>query len=648
MLEAMVAAEDKQLARIRNVGIMAHIDAGKTTVTERMLFYADVTRKFGEVHEGDTIMDFMDQRQLEHLTARDYNINLIDTPGHVDFTIEVERSLRVLDGAVAVFDGVAGVEAQANRYHVPRLVFVNKLDREGADLDITVKGLIDRMKCVPLILQLPLGKCASFVGIVDLIDMKVVLYDQDDDGRSFTYLDLDDDLATEAISSCGLDPSSVRRDAHKARETLIEQVGEFDDDVLSKYLEGKLSMEDIPSSLLKAALREETLKGGAERVCVLVGSAFKNKGVQVCEGDGIEVRVEGGEDQDGEEGEEEEEACGADTPACSKKKSKKPQDIVHIERAPSRKEKFLAFAFKVVTDRHVGDLVYIRCYSGVLESKSSIKNVTKDIAERPSKILRVMAEDYEEIEELGAGDIAALVGLKQTGTGDTLVLSSEKQVACTKLERNYGVKAVAGKIQITYRESIKSKVQKRYSYDAVFKGKRTQAEFLITVEPNDEESNVIDASKAAVGSPEFSEADAEEAVENGISAALTAGPLLGMPILRTRVTVDEVKTSADTTLSALSLGASMAVKTCIMEANPTKLQPIMHVEVTALESHVGTVMSDLTSNRNADIERLDTLPDGRQIIKAMVPLEDMVGYASELRSSTGGKASFSLVFSHFQ
>eukprot|EP00802_Teleaulax_amphioxeia_P006261 Tamp_06265.p1 GENE.Tamp_06265~~Tamp_06265.p1 ORF type:complete len:839 (-),score=198.78 Tamp_06265:241-2724(-) len=758
-------------SKIRNVGIMAHIDAGKTTLTERILFYADVLRRCGEVHEGDTIMDFMDEERERGITIQAAAIsfswrlcrfNLIDTPGHVDFTIEVERSLRVLDGAVAVFDGVAGVEAQtetvwrqANKYKVPRIVFINKLDRQGADAAITLNSISQRLGCTPLVLQMPLGKEADFQGVVDLVRLEALFFDCEEDkrgtrpGGTVVRIALGADAGgtaggtagTEELSARGFDVRLVVDQALAAREALVELVADFDDDVAHSFLDGA----PVPAEMLTAAVRRETLKGGSERVAVFMGSAFKYKAVQPLL-DGIidllpapeelppveatsldRSHAKSGRNANANNNNNNNTGNsntaghkGAAARSDSAQGGGQQRGGQLVTRVRSKDEKLLALAFKVVHDKHMGDLVFLRVYSGVLQAKASLLNSSQGHSERAMKLLRVMADDYEECDAIQAGEIAAVAGLKTTRTGDTLVLSSDKpavvmsgleipppvffcsievdsnaeqdkldaalqclaredpslvvredpetgetqmggmgelhlEVLVTRLTRQFNVSAKKGKVSITYREAPTTRVARTYVFDGMVAGKAARVEFELEVGPLQRaqgqvdtcSGNVVVADGAHVVCEGSKGPEAEEAVSQGVLAALSAGPLLGMAVLGTEVRIKSVSTAPDTSVAALRVGATMAVKALLREGAVQKLHPIMRVQVTSPEAHVGAVLSDITSVRRGEIEGLTPLPDGRSLVKAQVALSQLVGYASDLRSATGGSASFHMAFSHF-
>jgi elongation factor G len=673
------------LAKVRNIGIMAHIDAGKTTTTERILFYTGINYKIGEVHDGAATMDWMEQEQERGITItsaattcswKGYTINIIDTPGHVDFTVEVERSLRVLDGAVAVFDGVAGVEPQsetvwrqADRYGVPRMCFVNKLDRTGADFYMCVDMIVSRLNAVPLVLQLPIGNEADFIGVVDLVGMRALTW------RGETAIG--EDYTIEEI------PADMQGQAEEWREKLIETLSENDDAVMEKYLEGEeLSVEEI-----KAGIRRATL--AASVTPVLTGTAFKNKGVQPML-DAVIDYLPSPIDVEGVEGHK----MGNEEEAMSRK--------------PSEDEPFSALAFKIMSDPHLGKLTYVRVYSGTLQTGTQVLNSTKDRKERIGKIYRMHANKREEIESTGAGDIVAVMGLKDTTTGDTLcdpsspvVLESmtfpepvisvaiepktksdqEKlgtaiqrlaeedptfrvstneetgqtiiegmgelhlEVLVDRMKREFKVEANVGKPQVAYRETLTKPVEKvEYTHKKQTGGSGQFGRVIISVEPNTEEGGgYLFANKVTGGRipreyiPSV-DAGCQEAMENGV--------LAGYPMVDVKVTLlDGAYHDVDSSELAFKIAGSMAFKDAANRAKPALLEPMMAVEVTTPEDFMGDVIGDLNSRRG-QVQAMEER-SGARVVKALVPLSEMFGYVGDLRSRTQGRASYSMQFDSY-
>jgi elongation factor G len=673
------------LAKVRNIGIMAHIDAGKTTTTERILFYTGINYKIGEVHDGAATMDWMEQEQERGITItsaattcswKGYTINIIDTPGHVDFTVEVERSLRVLDGAVAVFDGVAGVEPQsetvwrqADRYGVPRMCFVNKLDRTGADFYMCVDMIVSRLNAVPLVLQLPIGNEADFIGVVDLVGMRALTW------RGETAMG--EDYTIEEI------PADMQGQAEEWREKLIETLSENDDAVMEKYLEGEeLSVEEI-----KAGIRRATL---AARVTpVLTGTAFKNKGVQPML-DAVIDYLPSPIDVEGVEGHK----MGNEEEAMSRK--------------PSEDEPFSALAFKIMSDPHLGKLTYVRVYSGTLQTGTQVLNSTKDRKERIGKIYRMHANKREEIESTGAGDIVAVMGLKDTTTGDTLcdpsspvVLESmtfpepvisvaiepktksdqEKlgtaiqrlaeedptfrvstneetgqtiiegmgelhlEVLVDRMKREFKVEANVGKPQVAYRETLTKPVEKvEYTHKKQTGGSGQFGRVIISVEPNTEEGggylfeNKVTGGRIPREYIPSVDAGCQEAMENGV--------LAGYPMVDVKVTLlDGAYHDVDSSELAFKIAGSMAFKDAANRAKPALLEPMMAVEVTTPEDFMGDVIGDLNSRRG-QVQAMEER-SGARVVKALVPLSEMFGYVGDLRSRTQGRASYSMQFDSY-
>lgn len=667
------------LKDVRNIGIMAHIDAGKTTTTERILYYTGKIHKIGETHEGAATMDFMVQEQERGITIgsaattcywKNHRINIIDTPGHVDFTVEVERSLRVLDGAVALYDAKGGVEPQsetvwrqADKYGVPRLAFVNKMDVVGANFDRTLKMMRERLNAHPIAVQLPIGKEDTFRGIIDLIAMKAELY-EDDLGTVIQESDIPEDLVETA---------------QKYREEMIEEVADFDEEVMELYLGG----EEVPNELIKKVLRRECV---ANQVTpVLCGSAYKNKGVQFLLDaivdylpSPIDIPPVTGTDRDGE----------------------------IVERESADDAPLAALAFKIVTDPFVGKLAYARIYSGVLKSGSYVFNSSKGKRERIGRIVLMHADKREEIEEAYAGSIVAIVGLKLTGTGDTLCAedkpiilenmefpdpvisvaiepktkaSQDKmtqallklaeedptfrtytdeetgqtiisgmgelhlEIIVDRLLREFKVEANVGNPQVAYKESIKSAAEGEGKYVKQSGGRGQYGHARIKIEP-------LPAGKgyefvnAIVGGAIPKEYIGP--VDQGIQEALQSGVIAGYPVLDVKVTLyDGSYHEVDSSEMAFKIAGSMAIKDALKKATPTLLEPMMKVEVTTPEEYMGDVIGDLNSRRGR-IEGME-LDNGAQHVKAFVPLSEMFGYATSLRSNTQGRANHSMQFDHY-
>jgi len=677
------------LAKVRNIGIMAHIDAGKTTTTERILFYTGITYKIGEVHDGAATMDWMEQEQERGITItsaattctwKDHTINIIDTPGHVDFTVEVERSLRVLDGAVAVFDGVAGVEPQsetvwrqADRYGVPRICFVNKLDRTGAEFMRCVDMIVDRLAAVPLVLQLPIGSEADFIGVVDLIGMRALTW------RGETTMG--EDYTVEEI------PASHIEIAAEWRDKLIETLAEADDEIMEQYLEG----EEPTQEQLVAGIRRATL--ASKLTPVLTGTAFKNKGVQPLL-DAINAYL----------------PSPIDVPAIEGHDVKDPEQVVL--RKPADAEPFSALAFKIAADPHLGKLTFIRVYSGKLETGTQVLNPTKGRKERIGKIYRMHANKREEIASIGAGHIVAVMGLKDTTTGETLcdpakpvVLESmqfpapvisvaiepkskadqEKlgvaiqrlaeedptfqvrtdedtgqtiiagmgelhlEVLVDRMKREFRVEANVGKPQVAYRETIKKKVEKvDYTHKKQTGGSGQFARVIIDIEPTSVEAG-------GEGGYEFVNAvtggriprEYIPSVDEGAQEAMEFGVLAGYPMVDVKVTLqDGAYHDVDSSELAFKIAGSMAFKDAARRANPVILEPMFAVEVTTPEDYMGEVIGDLNSRRG-QIQSMDEGPGGSRVVKALVPLSEMFGYVGDLRSKTQGRASYSMQFDSY-
>ncbi len=670
------------LANIRNIGIMAHIDAGKTTTTERILYYTGRNYKIGEVHEGAATMDWMVQEQERGITItsaattckwKDCVIHIIDTPGHVDFTVEVERSLRVLDGAVAVFDAVAGVEPQtetvwrqAEKYSVPRFCFVNKMDRIGANFDRTVQMIKDRLEAVPAVVQLPIGAESNFSGVVDLVTMQALIWDEEGMGEKWSVNAIPDDLLAKAEA---------------ARHDLIDVVSNYDDVVMEKYI----SEEEITAEDLKRALRHGTIS--SHIVPVLCGSAFKNKGVQPMLDAVIDYLPS-------------------------------PTDIPPVkglslsggetERKSSDEEPFSALAFKIMTDPFVGKLTYLRIYSGCLEKGSGVVNTTKDKKERIGRILQMHANHREDRDIAFAGDIVAVVGLKSTTTGDTLADSKEPiileslefpepvihvavepktkadqdklgralfalseedptfrvrtdeetgqtvisgmgelhlEVLVDRMLREFKVDANVGKPQVAYRETIRDSVQKvEERYVRQTGGKGQYGHVVIDLDPlgPDGTYEFVDKITGGVIPKEYI-----PAVNNGMREAMDSGVLAGYPMVGIRATlVFGSYHDVDSSEMAFKIAGSLAFKKAARMARPVLLEPIMAVEVVTPEEYMGDVIGDLSSRRGK-VEGMEQRGNS-QVVKAQVPLSDMFGYATDLRSKTQGRATYTMQFNSYQ
>ena len=672
------------LSKVRNIGIMAHIDAGKTTTTERILFYTGKTYKIGEVHEGAAVMDWMEQEQERGITItsaattcfwKDHQINIIDTPGHVDFTVEVERSLRVLDGAVAVFDGVAGVEPQsmtvwrqATKYNVPRICYINKLDRTGASFDHCVKTIRERLNTDPVLLQLPIGSEGGFIGVVDLVEMRALTW------RGETVMG--EDYTIEEI------PADLKDAAEAAHALLIERVADVDDDIMELYMEG----EEPSVAQIRAAVR----KGVLENVftAVVCGTSFKNKGVQPLL-DAVIAYL----------------PSPMDVPATI---GFKPGDeTVEIERHPTDDEPLAALAFKIAADPHLGKLIFVRVYSGVLHSGSQVLNATKGKKERIGKIYQMHANKREEIDSIGAGMICAVMGLKDTSTGETLsdtahpiVLESmtfpnpvieqaiepktksdqEKlshaiqrlaeedptfrvhtdeetgqtiiagmgelhlDVLIDRMRREFKVEANIGKPQVAYRETLRKKVEKiEYTHKKQTGGSGQFARVIINLEPTEPGSGYefVNAVTGGRIPREYI-----PAVDAGVKDALQFGVLAGYPVDNIKVTLtDGAYHDVDSSELAFKLAGAQAFKEAARKADPAILEPVMAVEVTTPEDYMGTVIGDLNARRG-HIQSMDEA-HGNRVVRALVPLSEMFGYVGDLRSKTSGQASYSMEFDSY-
>ena len=679
------------LNKTRNIGIMAHIDAGKTTTTERILFYTGITYKIGEVHEGTAVMDWMEQEQERGITItsaattcfwRDHRVNIIDTPGHVDFTAEVERSLRVLDGAVAVFDSVAGVEPQsetvwrqADKYRVPRICFVNKMDRIGADFKRTFDQIITKLEANPVAIQLPIGAEDKFVGVVDLIQMKSITYKDETMGADYVVGEI---------------PADMLDEAKHYREQLIEKVSEADDKILEKYLHG----EPITEDEIKAALRRRvnsSVRGKSESafVPVICGSAFKNKGVQPLLDAVVDFLP-----------------SPLDVPAMTGLDPTKKEETL-IDRPASDEAPFSALAFKIMTDPFVGQLTFFRVYSGVLATGGSIYNATKQRTERIGRLLKMHANKREEIKEVYAGDIAAAVGMKSVSTGDTLcdekhpiVLESmdfpkpvislaiepktkadqEKlgvglqklmaedptfrvntdqqtgqviiagmgelhlEIIVDRLKREFNVEASVGKPQVAYKETLTRPADGEGRYVKQTGGRGQYGHAKIHLYPGAPGTGYIFENEVVGGSipKEFI-----KPIDEGIKEALTRGVLAGYPVDDVKIELyDGSYHDVDSSEMAFKIAGSMAFQDAAKRARPVLLEPVMRVEVVVPKEYMGDVMGNLASRRGQIQSQEDR--GGTQIIAARVPLSEMFGYATDLRSRTQGRATFSMHFDRYE
>jgi elongation factor G len=678
------------IERYRNIGISAHIDAGKTTTTERILFYSGVSHKIGEVHNGTATMDWMEQEQERGITITSaattcfwqgmagnypiHRINIIDTPGHVDFTIEVERSMRVLDGACMVYDAVGGVQPQsetvwrqANKYGVPRLAFVNKMDRVGADFFRVHQQIHDRLKGNPVLIQIPVGAEEDFHGVVDLIKMKAIMWDDATQGVKFEYIDI---------------PAALQESAKEWRGRMIEAAADASDAMMKKYLEG----EDISEDELKAALRQRTIAG--EIVPMLCGSAFKNRGVQALLDAVIDFLP-----------------APTDIPPV---KGHDADDLV-VERRASDDEKFSALTFKIMTDPFVGHLSYFRVYSGVLVSGDSVFIPNKGKKERIGRVLQMHANHRTEISEVYAGDIAAAVGLKEASTGDTLcdpgsIITLEKmifpdtvisqavepktkvdqekmgvalnrlaeedpsfrvktdeesgqtiisgmgelhlEVLVERMRREFGVEASVGKPQVAFRETIRKVCESsegKFIKQSGGRGQYGHVVLKIEPQPPGKGFEFVDAIKGGTVPREYI-----PAVEKGVRETLATGVLAGYPVVDVKVTLFFGSShDVDSNENAYRMAASMAFKDGCRKASPALLEPMMAVEVETPEEKMGDVIGDLSSRRGM-IQSMDDIPGGvGKIVRAEVPLAEMFGYSTTLRSLTQGRATYTMEFKHY-
>ena len=681
-------ARKTPIERYRNIGISAHIDAGKTTTTERILYYTGVSHKIGEVHDGAATMDWMEQEQERGITITsaattcfwkgmdgkypEHRINIIDTPGHVDFTIEVERSMRVLDGACMVYCAVGGVQPQsetvwrqANKYKVPRLAFVNKMDRSGANFFKVYDQMRARLKANPVPIQVPIGAEDKFEGVIDLVTMKAIYWDEASQGMKFELRDI---------------PAELKDVAQEWREKMVESAAEASEELMNKYLEeGDLSVEDV-----KSALRARTIAG--EIVPMMCGSAFKNKGVQAMLDAVIDympapvdIPAIAGENEDGSEG----------------------------ERHASDDEPFSGLAFKIMTDPFVGQLIFFRVYSGVVNSGDTIYNPVKGKKERIGRILQMHANQREEIKEVRAGDIAAAVGLKEATTGDTLcdpqkVITLERmvfpepvihvavepktksdqekmgialnrlaqedpsfrvrtdeesgqtiisgmgelhlEILVDRMKREFGVEANVGAPQVAYREAIKKAVEVEGKFVKQSGGRGQYGHVWIKMEPNEAGKGFefVDMIKGGTVPREYI-----PAVEKGLVDTLPNGVVAGFPVVDVKVTLfDGSYHDVDSNENAFKMAASMAFKDGMRKANPVLLEPMMAVEVETPEEYTGTVMGDLSSRRGM-VQGMEDMTGGGKVVKAEVPLAEMFGYSTALRSATQGRATYTMEFKHY-
>ncbi|HJQ06500.1 MAG TPA: elongation factor G [Nocardioides sp.] len=680
------------LNKVRNIGIMAHIDAGKTTTTERILFYTGITYKIGEVHEGAATMDWMEQEQERGITItsaattcwwKGHQINIIDTPGHVDFTVEVERALRVLDGAVAVFDGVAGVEPQsqtvwrqANKYAVPRMCFVNKLDRTGADFYRVVDSIVERLNSTPLVLQIPIGAEADFIGVVDLVEMHAKVWRGETQmGEDYTIEEIPADLADKAA---------------EYREKLVETLAEADDEIMEVYLEDG-DVFDVPT--LKAAIRRATLADKLNPI--LTGTAFKNKGVQPLL-DAVVDYLPSPMDVDS---------------IVGHKPNDESEEAV-IERKPSDSEPFAGLAFKIASDPHLGKLIYVRVYSGKLEAGATVLNASNGKKERIGKVYQMHANKREEIASVGAGQIVAVMGLKDTKTGHTLcdpqnpvvlesmtfpapvievaiepktksdqeklgvaiqrlaeedptfVVKTDEETGQTiiagmgelhleilvdRMKREFKVEATVGKPQVAYRETIRGTVSNHsYTHKKQTGGSGQFAKVVISLEPNINPETGLGAGYEFVNNVTGGRVPREyiPSVDNGGQEAMEFGVLAGYPMTDVKFSLEDgAYHDVDSSELAFKIAGLQAFKEAARQAKPVLLEPMFAVEVTTPESFLGTVIGDINSRRGqirAQEER-----HGDIVVQALVPLSEMFGYVGDLRSKTSGQASYSMEFDSY-
>lgn len=670
------------LEKQRNIGIMAHIDAGKTTTTERVLYYTGVNYKIGEVHDGAATMDWMEQEKERGITItsattqcfwNDHRINIIDTPGHVDFTIEVERSLKVLDGAVAVFCAVGGVEPQsetvwrqADKYHVPRIAFVNKMDRVGSDFFRVVSMMKERLGAKPLPIQLPWGAEDNFNGVIDLVKMKAVVWEGDQLGAKFSYIDI---------------PEELKEQAEEYRQSMIETACEADESLMEKYFEG----EELSEEEIKSAIRKGTINLMFNPV--LCGTAFKNKGVQTLLDAVVDFLP-----------------SPVEVPAI---KGINPNTNMEEVRESKDDEPFSALAFKIMTDPYMGQLTYFRVYSGMLEAGSYVLNSTKDKKERVGRLLKMHANKREEIKDIYAGDICATVGLKYTTTGDTLcdekkpiILESMEfpdpvisvaiepktkadqdklsialnklaqedpsfrvkvdeetgqtiisgmgelhlEIIVDRLVREFKVEANVGNPQVAYRETIKKKIVQESKYIKQSGGRGQYGHVWLEVEPLEPGKGFEFVNKVVGGAiPK----EYIPAVEKGIVEAMESGVLAGYPVVDVRATlIDGSYHEVDSSEMAFKIASSMCFKDATRKASPIILEPIMKVEVVVPDEYMGDVMGDLSSRRGR-VEGMEARGNA-QVVRSNVPLKEMFGYATILRSLTQGRATYTMLFDHYE
>jgi elongation factor G len=667
----------------RNIGIMAHIDAGKTTTTERILYYTGVSHKIGEVHDGAATMDWMEQEQERGITItsaattcfwNDKRINIIDTPGHVDFTIEVERSLRVLDGSVCVFDSVAGVEPQsetvwrqADKYGVPRMCFINKMDRVGADFYRCVDMIVDRLGATPLVIQLPLGSESNFKGLIDLVKMKSIVWQEESLGAKFVYEDISDDMKAKA---------------DEYREKLIETIVEMDDSVMEKYLDGEIPSDET----IKALIRKGTIS--SKFVPVLCGSAFKNKGVQPMLDAVIDFLP-----------------SPLDVPAI--KGVKYRDEDVQVKRESSDSEPFSALAFKIMNDPFVGSLTFMRIYSGKIEVGSSVLNSVKDKKERFGRMLQMHSNSREDIKVAYAGDIIAVAGLKDTTTGDTLCnpddavilermefpdpvievavepktkadqekmgvalqrLAAEDpsfkvsvdhesgqtvmkgmgelhlEILVDRMQREFKVDATVGAPQVAYRETITKAASIDYTHKKQSGGAGQFAKVVLEFEPLDKGKGVVFESKIVGGRVPR---EYIPGVEKGIKSSTETGFLAGFPVIDFKCTlVDGAFHDVDSSVMAFEIASRAAFREAMPKANAVLLEPMMKVEVVTPEEYMGDIIGDLNSRRGqvSGMEQRGV----NHVVNSMVPLANMFGYVNNLRSMSQGRASYTMTFDHYE
>jgi elongation factor G len=670
------------LNKIRNIGIMAHIDAGKTTTTERILYYTGISYKMGEVHEGTAVMDWMEQEQERGITITsaattcfwsDHRINIIDTPGHVDFTAEVERSLRVLDGVVAVFCAVGGVEPQsetvwrqADRYNIPRIAFINKMDRTGADCFNVVSQIKERLKARPVLLQLPIGAEGDFAGVVDLVERKGIVYDASTLGSNFKEIPV---------------PAEIASQVEEMRERLIEAVCEFDDDMMARYLEGK----EISIAEIKQGIRKATVEGRI--IPVLLGAAFKNKGVQPLLDAVVDYLP-----------------SPLDKPEI---KGVRPDGEGEVMLPQKDDAPFAALAFKIMADPYVGQLTYIRVYCGHLKAGSEVYNASRAKKERIGRLLKVHANKMEDIKDVYTGDIVAVVGLKGTYTGDTLCDPKEPiileamdfpepviavavepkskadeeklslalsklamedpsfrvrvdketsqtlisgmgelhlEIIVDRLMREYKVDAKIGRPQVAYKETVTRAAQADGRFVRQSGGRGQYGHVVLTVSPSEVGKGFLFESRVVGGRVPR---EYFSAIEKGIKTALEEGVLAGYPVVDVKVTLDDGSYhEVDSSEFAFSVAASIGFKEAVRKGAPILLEPIMDVEVVTPEEFTGDVVGDLSSRRGkvSGIEARS----GTQAIRARVPLEEMFGYATDIRSKTQGRATYTMRFSHYE